>query len=676
MEQGTALKSAQPSGPVDKSRVLVVKPLKCLLPVFPSAGGMSHIGSPQPSPFVCVPPSGPFPPGVAPFYPFFEHNSGRKAAENGSTVRSKRTTKKVVANGDNESHNPSDSGVPVNDDEGGTGGKKSKSQKRVRKTIEMDDKALEVYFEPLLNNLIESFKLTDLDTYKKNDGDKETVWRVLLTYNLLRRKMSQLDEKREPTTGGRRSDLKSGTMMMAKGIRTNVTKRIGNVPGVEIGDIFFFRMELCLVGVHAQSMGGIDYMSVKLSQYEEPLALSIVSAGGYDDEGDDADVLIYTGQGGVQRRDKQMFDQKLEKGNLALEKSLHRGNEVRVIRGLKDHMTPGGRVYVYDGLYKIQESWAEKNKSGWNVFKYKLARVPGQPDAYNLWKLIQQWKDGVAIRDGIILSDLAAGMENQPVCLVNTVDDDKGPAHFTYIRTLKDPRPFLMPKHSLSCNCMRGCEPGDPDCPCLEKNGGFMHYSPLAVLLTYKDVIQECGPSCSCPLSCRNRMSQSGLKARLEVFKTNNRGWGLRSWDPIRSGGFICEYAGEVIDASRAGEYGSESGDSYMFDATRSYPPLEVVRFGQDHSPKIPFALVISARSYGNVARFMNHSCSPNVMWQPVIRQNNDEAYYHIAFFAISHIPPMQELTFDYGLIPSSRAADRRRKRCFCGSQNCRGIFY
>ncbi|CAH9112606.1 unnamed protein product [Cuscuta epithymum] len=422
--------------------------------------------------------------------------------------------------------------------------------------------------------------------------------------------------------------------------------------------------------------GGIDYMSVKLSLYEEPLALCIVSSGGYEDEGGDSDELIYTGQGGVQRPDGQMFDQKLERGNLALEKSLHRANEVRVIRGLKDYMTVAGKVYVYDGLYKIQESWAEKNKSGLNVFKYKLVRIPGQPEVYSLWKSIQQWKAGVAVRDGIILSDITSDVESIPVCLVNDVDDDKGPAHFTYIPSLKDPKPFLMPKHSLSCRCADGCQPGDTNCPCLQKNGGFLHYSSLAVLLTYKAMIHECGPSCSCPPNCRNRISQAGLKVRLEVFKTKNRGWGLRSWDPIRSGGFICEYAGEVIDASRAGEYGNESGDAYIFDATRNYPPLEAVRVGQDESPNIPFALVISARNYGNVARFMNHSCSPNVMWQPVVRENNNEAYYHIAFFAINHIPPMQELTFDYGLIQSDRGADRRRKRCLCGSPNCRGFFY
>lgn len=111
-------------------------------------------------------------------------------------------------------------------------------------------------------------------------------------------------------------------------------------------------------------MAGIDYMGLKVSQDEEPVAVSIVSSGGYEDDTNDADVLIYSGQGGVNRKDKESTDQKLERGNLALEKSLHRGNDVRVVRGVKDFSNPTGKIYVYDGLYKIQESWVEKGKSG------------------------------------------------------------------------------------------------------------------------------------------------------------------------------------------------------------------------------------------------------------------------------------------------------------------------
>ncbi|PHU06181.1 Histone-lysine N-methyltransferase, H3 lysine-9 specific SUVH1 [Capsicum chinense] len=82
MEQGGfGSDSGTPPGPIDKSKVLDVKPLRCLVPVFPTPNGMTST-NPQPSPFVCVPPSGPFPPGVSPFYPFLSPNDSGRSAEN------------------------------------------------------------------------------------------------------------------------------------------------------------------------------------------------------------------------------------------------------------------------------------------------------------------------------------------------------------------------------------------------------------------------------------------------------------------------------------------------------------------------------------------------------------------------------------------------------------------
>ncbi|PHU21889.1 Histone-lysine N-methyltransferase, H3 lysine-9 specific SUVH1 [Capsicum chinense] len=670
MEQSYGSNANVPNGStIDKTRVLEVKPLRCLSPVFPSPNGMSSVSTPQPSPFVCITPNGPYPPGVTPFYPFVAQNESGRHGESSQQAANRGQNQGNFGFGTpinpapvNSLKNATANGRNVHE---GTGtGRKKGVAKKPRKSLE---NIVEVNVEPLLNQLLMSFRLVELDQAKRADGDKELVGRILMVFDLFRRRMTQMDEPRYGAGSGRRPDLKASKMMMTKGVRTNQMKRIGNVMGIEVGDIFFFRMELCLVGLHAPTMSGIDYMSVKLTKDEEPLAVSVVSAGGYEDDGGDGDMFIYTGQGGVQRKDGQMFDQKLEKGNLALEKSVHRANLVRVVRGVKDVANPTGKIYIYDGLYKIQESWEEKNKSGLNVFKYKFLRVPGQPEAFKLWKSIQQWRDGVTSRGGVILPDLTSGAESRPVGLVNDVDDEKGPAYFTYIPSLKYSKPFLMPRPSLGCPCLDGCQPDDSNCPCIQRNGGLLPYSSLGVLMSYKTLIHECGSACSCPPNCRNRMSQGGLKVHLEVFKTRNKGWGLRSWDPIRAGAFICEYAGEVIDA------GNDIDDNYIFDATRIYEqPLEAVHDYNDESRKVPFPLVISAKNGGNVARFMNHSCSPNVYWQLVVRESNNEAYYHIAFFAIRHIPPMQELTYDYGM----NKVDHRRKRCLCGSLNCRGYFY
>ncbi|OEL35682.1 hypothetical protein BAE44_0003298 [Dichanthelium oligosanthes] len=79
----------------------------------------------------------------------------------------------------------------------------------------------------------------------------------------------------------------------------------------------------------------------------------------------------------------------------------------------------------------------------------------------------------------------------------------------------------------------------------------------------------------------------------------------------------------------------------------------------------------------GNISRFMNHSCAPNVFWQPVQFDHEDDRHPHIMFFALKHIPPMTELTYDYGDIgaDSSGVHSPRAKNCLCGSLNCRGFF-
>ena len=56
------------------------------------------------------------------------------------------------------------------------------------------------------------------------------------------------------------------------------------------------------------------------SKYTFPLAVAIVLSGQYEDDLDNSEDVIYTGQGGnnLLGDKKQMHDQKMERGNLAL----------------------------------------------------------------------------------------------------------------------------------------------------------------------------------------------------------------------------------------------------------------------------------------------------------------------------------------------------------------------
>ena len=113
-----------------------------------------------------------------------------------------------------------------------------------------------------------------------SDDPRESVDNVLMMFDALRRRLMQLDEVKQ--VAKQQHNLKAGSIMMSSELRVNKNKRIGEVSGVEVGDMFYFRIEMCLVGLNSQSMAGIDYMSAKFGNDEDPVAISVVSAGMYE----------------------------------------------------------------------------------------------------------------------------------------------------------------------------------------------------------------------------------------------------------------------------------------------------------------------------------------------------------------------------------------------------------
>ncbi|KAH7420560.1 hypothetical protein KP509_13G012400 [Ceratopteris richardii] len=101
----------------------------------------------------------------------------------------------------------------------------------------------------------------------------------------------------------KRADLEASTLLREKGKWRNCgDKIIGDVPGVEVGDQFSFRMEMLIIGLHRQVQSGIDYIPGTKRSNGSPLATSIVASGGYEDDKDDGNTLIYSGQGGNNSR--------------------------------------------------------------------------------------------------------------------------------------------------------------------------------------------------------------------------------------------------------------------------------------------------------------------------------------------------------------------------------------
>ncbi|GKC87703.1 histone-lysine N-methyltransferase, H3 lysine-9 specific SUVH4-like protein [Tanacetum coccineum] len=155
--------------------------------------------------------------------------------------------------------------------------------------------------------------------------------------------------------------------------------RIGSIPGVDVGHQFFSRCEMVTVGFQNHWLNGIDCIGVsqqkEYPEYELPITVAIVMSGMYEDDVDNCADVVYTGQGG----NDLLGNQEMVRGNSGLKNSMAQNLPVRVIRGHESKTSYVGKVYTYNGLYKVVDYWAEKGLSGFTVYKFKLKRVPGQP---------------------------------------------------------------------------------------------------------------------------------------------------------------------------------------------------------------------------------------------------------------------------------------------------------
>ncbi|XP_074348580.1 histone-lysine N-methyltransferase family member SUVH9-like [Apium graveolens] len=450
-----------------------------------------------------------------------------------------------------------------------------------------------------------------------------------------------------------RRDLKAATVMRSCGLWLFTDKRIiGALPGVEIGDAFCYRFELSVVGLHGYNQAGIDFVPASRSPNRDPIATSIVVSDRFTGNIDEGNMITYSGTGGQDKNFTQIAHQKLEGGNLALERSMHYGIEVRVIRGRLHKASPNGKFYVYDGLYRVIEYWHETDTAGYRVYKYRLERLPNQPKmSSDDLLLAESLKTKPLVRPrGNACLDISMGRENVPITLFNDIDGNHEPLEHDYL--VKSFIPLHVHQYGNGCQCLSACS---KDCSCIRKNGGQFAYDRDGILIQGKPLIFECGPYCSCLPNCRNRVTQRGVRHRLEVFRSGT-GWGVRSLDYILAGSFICEYAGVVLTNELA-QLLSMGGNNLVYprrftESWKEWGDLSQIspNYVQPSVPEIPpldFALDVS--TLRNVASYISHSRSPNVMVQFVLYDHNNLMFPRLMLFATETIPPFRELTLDYG---------------------------
>lgn len=518
------------------------------------------------------------------------------------------------------------------------------------------------------------------------------------------KKSADKSKKEKPSEDGdkkkaKRPDLKAITKMFEANATMYPEKRIGDLPGISVGHRFYSRAEMVAVGFHSHWLNGIDYMGQSYRKgvyhnYTFPLAVAIVISGMYEDDLDNAEDVIYTGQGGhdLTGNKRQIRDQKLERGNLALKNCVEQCVPVRVVRGHECASSYCGRVYTYDGLYKVVQYWAEKGLSGFTVFKYRLRRLEGQPilTTNQVQFSYGRVPQSVAEIRGLVCEDISGGQEDVPIPATNLVDDPPvAPSGYTYCKSLQIAKNVKLPANVSGCNCQGTCV--DPrTCACAKLNGSDFPYVQIngGRLIEARAVVFECGPSCGCGPGCVNRTSQRGIKHRLEVFRTPKKGWAVRSWEFIPSGAPVCEYIGALV---RTEDTDHVCENNYIFDIDclqtmrglggreRRLGDVSVSTInsfdGDDQKSESVPEFCIDAGSTGNIARFINHSCEPNLFVQCVLSLHHDVKLARVMLFAADNIPPMQELTYDYGYALDSVSGPSgkiKQMPCYCGAADCR----
>ncbi|KAF2142188.1 uncharacterized protein K452DRAFT_227436 [Aplosporella prunicola CBS 121167] len=146
------------------------------------------------------------------------------------------------------------------------------------------------------------------------------------------------------------------------------------------------------------------------------------------------------------------------------------------------------------------------------------------------------------------------------------------------------------------------------------------------------------------------------LKKRKKLVKFDRsaiHNWGLYAQEDIAANDMIIEYVGEKVRQKVADireiKYDKQGvGSSYLF------------RIDEDS--------VVDATKKGGIARFINHSCTPNCTAK-IIRVDGTK---RIVIYALRDIKTNEELTYDYKFERELGSDDRIP--CLCGSVNCKGF--
>jgi SET domain-containing protein len=185
-------------------------------------------------------------------------------------------------------------------------------------------------------------------------------------------------------------------------------------------------------------------------------------------------------------------------------------------------------------------------------------------------------------------------------------------------------------------------------CSCTLASGGCDHRCANRAMQS------ECSnASCRLGPSCGNRpFANLGATSQrpLQLFKTDGKGWGVMSTRNIEQGELVVEYVGEVIDHD-----------------TWESRKAKLWRFDHMYFMTLNRTEIVDATERGNIARFINHSCDPNLQVEKWYVNRTPR----LGLWAKRPIVAGEELSYNYSV--KWHGDPDVAQRCYCGAYNCTG---
>ncbi|RWS29179.1 histone-lysine N-methyltransferase SETD1-like protein [Leptotrombidium deliense] len=138
-------------------------------------------------------------------------------------------------------------------------------------------------------------------------------------------------------------------------------------------------------------------------------------------------------------------------------------------------------------------------------------------------------------------------------------------------------------------------------------------------------------------------------KKQLKFARSTIHDWGLFALEPIAADEMVIEYVGQmirpVVADLREKKYNEMGiGSSYLF--------------------RVDLETIIDATKFGNLARFINHSCNPNCYAKVITVEGQKK----IVIYSKQPIGVNEEITYDYKF-----PIEDEKIPCLCNAPQCRG---